>query len=91
MQERDLLSRDVRDIFCRMAEKMRATSFARPAHIVHVPYETGCKADVNQTSGDIATACLPSRLLLDHICSEFLEEESFLFDSNRDSNAPGHP
>jgi hypothetical protein len=49
-------------MFCRKAKKTRATSFARPAHIAYVPYETGCKADVDQASGENATACLPSRL-----------------------------
>jgi hypothetical protein len=70
---------------------MHATSFVRLAHIAYESYKTSPKTDVNQVGGNSVTACLPSRLLLDHICSEFLEEESFLFDSNRDSNAPGHP
>src|SRR5258708_22819098 len=49
-------------MFCRKAEKTRATSFARPAHIASESCETGCKADVNQAGGDSVTACLPSRL-----------------------------
>jgi hypothetical protein len=41
---------------------MRATSFARPAHIASESYEARYKADVNRASGDHVTACLPSRL-----------------------------
>jgi hypothetical protein len=52
-----------RDMFCQMAKISRVTSFARPAHSANKPYKAGCKADVDQASGDIATACLPSRLI----------------------------
>jgi hypothetical protein len=52
-----------------MAEKMGATSFARPAHNESESYEAGCKADVDQASGENATACLPSRLLGNYISS----------------------
>jgi hypothetical protein len=49
-------------MFCRMAKKSNAKSFARPAHIAHESYQTGCQADVDQASGEVATPCLPSRL-----------------------------
>ena len=42
--------------------KVFATAFARPAHIVIESYETRCEADVDRTSGEPATTCLPSRL-----------------------------
>jgi hypothetical protein len=56
-------SAKTRDLFCRMAKKSCVTAFARPAHSANKSYEVGCKADVKRASGDIATACLPSRLI----------------------------
>jgi hypothetical protein len=42
--------------------EIRATSFARHAHNARVLYKTGCKVDVDQASGERATAFLEGRL-----------------------------
>ena len=62
MQQRDRLPRVARNGFCQNQEQKHVTGFARHAHNAHVPYKTGCKADVHQVSGESVTACLPSRL-----------------------------
>ena len=49
--------------FAERRKKRARRLFARPAHIACIPYETGCKADVDQSSGASVTAFLPSRLI----------------------------